>query len=43
MQKLREIKGLNKFITNKVTDMSIMFNVCNLLEFLDFQILIHPM
>ena len=26
--KLKEIKGINKFITNKVTDMNTMFQLC---------------
>ena len=33
--KLKEIKGINKFITNKVTDMQTMFNACGALEYLD--------
>ena len=33
--KLKEIKGLNKFITNKVTDMDTMFGNCNELKNLD--------
>ena len=33
--KLKEIKGINKFNTNKVTDMQVMFQECNELEYLD--------
>ena len=33
--KLKEIKGINKFITNKVTNMKQMFAACNELEYLD--------
>ena len=33
--KLKEIKGINKFITNKVTNMGGMFQLCSELEFLD--------
>jgi len=33
--KLKEIKGLNTFITNKVSDMSYMFGYCFELEYLD--------
>ena len=33
--KLKEIKGLNKFKTNKVTNMSTMFNDCNELKYLN--------
>ena len=33
--KLKEIKGINKFNTNKVTDMSGMFQLCKELEYLD--------
>ena len=33
--KLKEIKGINKFNTNKVTDMAGMFNQCNELISLD--------
>ena len=33
--KLKEIKGINKFITNKVTDMCAMFGECSELEYLD--------
>ena len=33
--KLKEIKGINKFNTDKVTNMSSMFNECNELEYLD--------
>ena len=33
--KLREIKGVDKFITNKVTDMKGMFSECKELEYLD--------
>ena len=33
--KLREIKGLNQFITNKVTNMYAMFQLCKELEYLD--------
>ena len=33
--KLKEIKGINKFITNKVIDMEGMFNFCNELNYLD--------
>ena len=33
--KLKEIKGINKFNTNKVTDMQIMFQQCKELEILD--------
>ena len=33
--KLKEIKGLNKFITNKVKDMKGMFEFCENLEYLD--------
>ena len=33
--KLREIKGLNKFNTSKVTNMIGMFNECKELEYLD--------
>ena len=33
--KLKEIKGINKFITNKVTDMNTMFQKCYELEYLD--------
>ena len=31
---LKEIKGIDKFITNKVTDMQAMFNACGALEYL---------
>jgi len=33
--KLKEIKGLNKFITNKVTTMKTMFQKCCEIEYLD--------
>ena len=33
--KLKEIKGINKFITNKVTNMCEIFSECNELEYLD--------
>ena len=33
--KLKEIKGLHKFITNKVNTMRIMFQECNEIEYLD--------
>ena len=33
--KLKELKGINKFITNKVTDMNTMFGTCYELEYLD--------
>ena len=33
--KLKEIKGINKFITSKVTNMSTMFQECNEIEYLD--------
>ena len=33
--KLKEIKGINKFITNKVTSMKAMFQDCNEIEYLD--------
>ena len=33
--KLKEIKGINKFITANVTDMNSMFNGCKELEYLD--------
>ena len=33
--KLKGIKGINKFITNKVTNMKAMFQNCNELEYLD--------
>ena len=33
--KLKQIKGINNFNTNKVTDMNIMFQECNELEYLD--------
>ena len=33
--KLKEIKGINQFITNKVTDMNTMFQLCKELEYLD--------
>ena len=33
--KLKEIKGINKINTNKVTNMRAMFQECNKLEFLD--------
>ena len=33
--KLKEIKGINKFNTNKVTDMNSMFGECYELEYLD--------
>ena len=33
--KLKEIKGINKFITNKVTKMNSMFQECNELEYVD--------
>jgi len=33
--KLKEIKGLNKFNTNKVNNMKAMFNFCSELESLD--------
>ena len=33
--KLKEIKGMNKFNTNQVTNMSGMFQSCNELEYLD--------
>ena len=41
--KLREIKGINKFITYKVTDMSGTFQECKELEYLDLIILILQM
>ena len=31
--KLKEIKGINKFITNKVTAMNSMFQSCHELEY----------
>ena len=34
-KRLKEIKGIDKFITNRVTDMSLMFNFCTELECLD--------
>ena len=34
-KKLKEIKGINKFITNKVVNMNAMFQLCNELEYLD--------
>ena len=33
--KLKEIKGINNFNTNKVTNMKGMFQLCNELEYLD--------
>ena len=33
--KLKEIKGINKFNTNKVESMEVMFYFCNELEYLD--------
>ena len=33
--KLKEIKGINRFITYKVTDMKAMFQLCGELEYLD--------
>ena len=33
--KLKEIKGINKFNTNKVTNMKYMFNLCYSLQSLD--------
>ena len=36
--KLKEIKGINKFNTNKVTNMRGMFELCNELEYLDLSI-----
>ena len=33
--KLKEIKGINKFNTNQVTNMNTMFHGCNELEYLD--------
>ena len=33
--KVKEIKGLNKFNTRKVTDMNTMFQECNVLEYID--------
>ena len=33
--KLKEIKGINKFNTNKVTNMCTMFQDCKQLEYLD--------
>ena len=33
--KLKEIKGINKFNTNKVTNMNSMFQECKELEYLD--------
>ena len=33
--KLKEIKGINKFNTNQVTNMRTMFQKCNELEYLD--------
>ena len=33
--KLKEIKGINKFNTNKVTNMKKMFQLCNVFEYLD--------
>ena len=33
--KLKEIKGINKFMTNKVKDMNAMFQYCYELEYLD--------
>ena len=32
---LKEIKGINQFNTDKVTNMSVMFQKCNVLEYLD--------
>ena len=34
-KKLKEIKGINKFITNKVIDLNTMFQDCRELEYLD--------
>ena len=34
-KRLKEIKGINKFITNKVINMSAMFQLCGELEYLD--------
>ena len=33
--KLKEIKGINKFNTDQVTNMKAMFQDCNVLEYLD--------
>ena len=33
--KLKEIKGINKFITNKVNNMKAMFQLCSEIEYLD--------
>ena len=33
--KLKEIKGINKFITNQVINIKAMFQACNELEYLD--------
>ena len=33
--KLKEIKGINQFITNNVTNMTTMFQGCNEIEYLD--------
>ena len=33
--KIKEMKGINQFNTNKVTDMQSMFDECNELEYLD--------
>ena len=33
--KLKEIKGINNFVTNKVVDMSGLFQLCKELEYLD--------
>ena len=34
-KKLKEIKGINKFNTNKVNNMKAMFQLCNEIEYLD--------
>ena len=34
-KKLKEIKGINSFNTNKVINMKAMFQLCNELEYLD--------
>ena len=33
--KLKEIKGIEKFNTNKVADMNALFQACNEIEYLD--------
>ena len=42
-KELKDIKGINKFNTNKVTNMRTMFQLCNELEYQIYLILILKM